>query len=105
MQRDQSQARGNRFLEKLGNLGIKLTAINNAPIKLHALEMTTVYGNEADILGNLIDHYISSIKSNIFRVAASSDLLGNPYNAINSLGRGVKQAYYEPRDGFMKGPI
>ena len=92
-------------MEKLGNLGIKLSAINNAPIKLHALEIRTVYGNQEEILSNLIEHYTSSLKSNIFRVAASSDLLGNPYNAINSLGRGVRYAYYEPRDGFMKGPI
>lgn len=67
--------------------------------------MSNVYGNEFDIKTQLTAHYMNSLKGNIFRVAASSDLIGNPYNVVNSLGRGVKSAYYEPRDGFMKGPL
>lgn len=39
------------------------------------------------------------------RVLASSDLIGNPYNMVNSLGTGVKKFYYEPRNGFMEGPL
>jgi vacuolar protein sorting-associated protein 13A/C len=39
------------------------------------------------------------------RVLASSDLIGNPYNVVNSLGTGVKKFYYEPRNGFMEGPL
>jgi vacuolar protein sorting-associated protein 13A/C len=45
------------------------------------------------------------LKKNIFRVAASSDLIGNPYNFVNTLGRSVSSAYYEPKEGFMKGPL
>jgi hypothetical protein len=77
------------MIEKLGNFGIKLTAINNAPVKLEALEMQNVFGNESDITSQLMSHYLTSLKGNIFRVAASSDLIGNPYNVVNSLGRGV----------------
>lgn len=104
-QRDSQQALGNRIIEKLSNFGIKLSAISQAPVRLEALEMTNIYGHEADVLSQLAAHYYQSLKGNIFRVAASSDLIGNPYNVINSLGRGVKSAYYEPRDGFMRGPI
>lgn len=104
-QRDSQQALGNRIIEKLSNFGIKLSAISQAPVRLEALEMTNIYGNEADVLSQLAAHYYQSLKGNIFRVAASSDLIGNPYNVINSLGRGVKSAYYEPRDGFMRGPV
>lgn len=104
-QRDSQQALGNRIIEKLSNFGIKLSAISQAPVRLEALEMTNIYGHEADVLSQLAAHYYQSLKGNIFRVAASSDLIGNPYNVINSLGRGVKSAYYEPRDGFMRGPV
>lgn len=52
-----------------------------------------------------MSHYFASLKGNFFRVAASSDLIGNPYNFVNTLGRGVKSAYYEPRNGFMQGPL
>jgi hypothetical protein len=48
---------------------------------------------------------MGSIKGNILRIAASSDIVGNPYNFVNTLGSGVKKFYYEPRDGFMQGPI
>jgi hypothetical protein len=48
---------------------------------------------------------MGNIKGNILRVAASSDLVGNPYNFVNTLGSGVKKFYYEPRNGFMEGPI
>ncbi len=41
----------------------------------------------------------------MLRVLASSDLLGNPYNFVNTLGTGVKKFYYEPRNGFMEGPL
>lgn len=50
-------------------------------------------------------HYTGNIRQNILRVAASSDLLGNPYTFVNTLGTGVKKFYYEPRDGFMEGPL
>ncbi len=34
------------MIEKLGNFGIKLTSINNAPVMLEALEIKNIYGNE-----------------------------------------------------------
>lgn len=41
----------------------------------------------------------------MLRIAASTDLVGNPYNFVNTLGSGVKNFYYEPKEGFMEGPI
>jgi len=35
--------------EKLGNFGIQLTSINNAPVKLEALEIQNIFGNQGDI--------------------------------------------------------
>lgn len=53
----------------------------------------------------MTSHYYGNIKGNVMRVLASSDLIGNPYNMVNSLGTGVKKFYYEPRNGFMEGPL
>jgi len=73
-------------------MGIKLTSLNNAPIKLDALEINNVYGNQTDIRKTrLTAHYYGNIKLNIIRVLASSDLIGNPYNVVNTLGTGVKK--------------
>lgn len=86
-------------------MGIQLTSLNNAPIKLDALEIKNVYGTQTDITSQLTAHYYTNIQGNILRVLASSDLMGNPYNLVNSLGTGVKKFYYEPRNGFMEGPL
>jgi vacuolar protein sorting-associated protein 13A/C len=64
-----------------------------------------MYGNQSDLVNQLTTHYTQSLKGNIIRVAASMDLIGNPYNMISNMGRGVKNVYYEPKEGFMKGPL
>jgi hypothetical protein len=89
----------------VSNYGLKLTSISGAPVRLEALEITNIYGPSSDVTQQLSKHYLGNIKGNILRVAASSDSLGNPYNFVNTLGSGVKNFYYEPRDGFMQGPI
>ena len=48
---------------------------------------------------------MSNLKANALRLVGSSDLIGNPTDFVNTLGTGVKSFYYEPRDGFMKGPL
>ena len=45
------------------------------------------------------------MKANLLKLLGSSDLIGNPTDFVNTLGTGVKQFYYEPKEGFMKGPI
>jgi len=48
---------------------------------------------------------MSNMKGNILKIVGSSDLIGNPVNFVNTLGTGVKQFYYEPKNGFMEGPL
>ena len=86
-------------------MGIKLTSLNNAPIKLDALEISNVYGTSTDINSQLTAHYYGNIQANIMRVLASSDLIGNPYNLVDNLGSVMKKFYYEPVNGFMEGPL
>jgi hypothetical protein len=43
------------------------------------------------------------IKWNAFSFLGASNLIGNPIGFINTLGTGVKDFYYEPVNGFMKG--
>lgn len=86
-------------------MGIKLTSLNQAPIRLLPLEIKNVFGNQLEVQEQLTAHYYNSIRSNILRVLGSSDLIGNPYKLIDNLGRGVNQIWYEPREGFMEGPL
>jgi vacuolar protein sorting-associated protein 13A/C len=52
-----------------------------------------------------MEHYMSNIKTNVVKLLGSSDLIGNPVNFVNTLGTGLKDVYYAPRDGFMQGPL
>jgi vacuolar protein sorting-associated protein 13A/C len=47
---------------------------------------------------------MSNMKFNILRVAGSSDLIGNPYGFVGSLGSGMKKYYRDPREQIMQGP-
>ena len=38
-------------LVTLKNMGINVTSLNNAPIKLDALEISNIYGSSADVSG------------------------------------------------------
>lgn len=82
-----------------------MASITGAPVKLEALEVDNIYGPSSDISAQLMDHYTANIKTNLMRVAFSTDLIGNPYNFVNTMGTGIRKFYYEPKDGFMEGPL
>ena len=93
------------ILDLLGNLGLQFTTITGAPLRLNALEIKNVYGSQAIVTEQLKQHYMSTIKSNVLKFIGSTDLLGNPTDFVETLGTGVEQFYYAPRDGFMQGPL
>lgn len=92
-------------VDLLKNLGLQFTSITGAPFQLNALEIENVYGSQAIIQGLLQDHYMSNIKSNALKLVGSTDLIGNPTDLVSSIGTGVNQFFYEPKEGFMQGPI
>lgn len=47
---------------------------------------------------------MSSIKRSVLRIVGSSDLIGNPYNFVSTLGSGFSEIYYAPKEGAMQGP-
>ena len=89
----------------ISDFGFKLSSITDAPMQLNSLEIENVYGPSNVVQDQLREHYMSNIKANALRLVGSSDLIGNPTDFVNTLGTGVKSFYYEPRDGFMKGPL
>jgi len=49
-------------------------------------------------------YYKQKIGWNALSFLGGSNLIGNPVNFLNTLGTGVKDFYYEPVNGFMRGP-
>ena len=93
------------IVDLLSNLGLQFTSITGAPFKLNALEIENVYGSQNVIKGLLVDHYTANIKSNALALIGSTDLLGNPTDLVSSIGTGVNEFYYAPKEGFMHGPL
>jgi hypothetical protein len=49
-EQDKKSNKSSRLMERLGSFGIKLTSINGAPIRLNALEINSLYGNDQDVI-------------------------------------------------------
>jgi hypothetical protein len=44
------------------------------------------------------------LKSQVFRLLGSAEMLGNPVGLFRNVGRGVKAFFYEPIQGLMRSP-
>jgi vacuolar protein sorting-associated protein 13A/C len=64
-----------------------------------------VYGPYYVIQDALIEHYKTNLRRNTIKVLGSSDMIGNPVAFVAALGLGAKEFFYEPKEGFMKGPL
>ena len=80
-----------------------ITTFEDAPISLNALEVRNVFGDKSEILETFKTYYMQSIKWSALSLIGSSNLIGNPVSLWHSVGTGVKDFYYEPVHGFMKG--
>ena len=45
------------------------------------------------------------LKKNIFRVVGASSILGSPAKFVNHMGTGMKEFFYLPIEGIVKGPL
>lgn len=57
------------------------------------------------MIDQLKNHHKDRLMLNVLKFIGASNLLGNPMNFVNSLGTGVQDFFYQPREGFIKGPL
>eukprot|EP00347_Sterkiella_histriomuscorum_P000566 403375355 len=93
------------IFKTVSSLGLVISSIDEAPIKLNALVLENVFGEYDDVITQLRKHHSERFKWNILKFIGASNLLGNPSNFVNALGTGVQDFFYQPRQGFVKGPI
>lgn len=86
-------------------LGMAITAIESAPVKLYTVEMIDVFGTQWQILQALGIHYKTQLVSELFTLIGHAEILGNPIGLLNNLGTGVFDFFYEPALGIVQGPI
>lgn len=93
------------IFKTISSLGLVISSIDEAPIKQNALVLKHVFGNYDDVVMQIRKHHLERLKWNLLKFIGASNLLGNPMNFVNALGTGVQDFFYQPRQGFVKGPI
>jgi hypothetical protein len=68
----------NTILSIVKRLGLSFSTIEQAPIKINALELENVFGKTDDITFILKDQYLYRLKKNFLSILGASSLLGNP---------------------------
>ncbi len=76
-------------ISKFRTFGLTLANVDKAPIRINSILIHNVFGTPNEISYKLSSHYIQLIKSNLFTIVGSSNILGNPANFINHMGTGV----------------
>jgi len=104
-EKEQDDEESMKVLSIIKRFGLSLSTIENAPIKLNALELDNVFGTTDEINFILKEQYIERLKSNFFRLIGASSLLGNPIQLSNSIGTGVKDFFFKPIEGIVDGPL
>ena len=86
-------------------LGMAITTIDLAPLKLNSLEITDAFGSQWQILSALKVHYGKQLIKELLSLIGHAEILGNPIGLLNNLGTGVKDFFYEPAQGMVNGPL
>lgn len=93
---DQKQQNQNLF----ASIGLALSTIENAPIKIRKMQLRNVAGFQNDIHYLFSEYYSNSLKKNFVLIIGSTGILGNPVGVVKALQSGVHDFVHQPIDGF-----
>ena len=86
-------------------LGVALTNIENAPIRLKGLEILGVLDSPKRFIEKLGKHYKQELVKSVFYLLGSVEILGNPIGLFNNITAGMIEFIEEPKKGFVRGPL
>ena len=92
------------LFKSVSSLGLTITTFENAPLNINALEITNVFGDMSEVLDQFKGYYKQQVKWNALSFVGASNLIGNPVGFMDTIGTGMNDFWYEPRNGFMRGP-
>ncbi|CAG9319841.1 unnamed protein product [Blepharisma stoltei] len=101
MESDARQILGGQILSAVGGAIIN---ISETPIKLNQLKMNDVFSTIPDLQRKILAHYAKQGFYQLYKILGSSDLIGNPVQLLDKLGKGVYQFINEPYKGLLKSP-
>ena len=92
----------NVFLSSILNI---LNKTENVPLLLQGGISYNLLGNSNEILHRLLDIYKQQILIQFVKLFGGMEILGNPLNFLNNIGKGFQDLLTKPGEGLMQGPI
>ena len=92
----------NVFLRSLLNI---LNKTENVPFELKGGITLNLIGNLKEIFFNLLEIYKQQILIQFVNLFGGMEILGNPINLLNNIGKGFQDLLTKPGEGLMQGPI
>ncbi|KAH9104923.1 hypothetical protein AeMF1_019123 [Aphanomyces euteiches] len=80
-----------------------LANIDNAPLHLNALHIFHCFTSISLLVSSIRQHYTTQSLRQIYSLIGSAEILGNPLGLVSNLGSGVKDFFYEPAAGMVRG--
>eukprot|EP01017_Pseudomicrothorax_dubius_P031197 TRINITY_DN3958_c0_g1_i4.p1 TRINITY_DN3958_c0_g1~~TRINITY_DN3958_c0_g1_i4.p1 ORF type:complete len:632 (+),score=84.39 TRINITY_DN3958_c0_g1_i4:151-2046(+) len=93
------------FNSMTSSLGVALTNLDEAPLRLNSLALRDVFDNQAGLSLKLFNHYQEAIIKSIFKLLGSINILGNPVGLFKNLSSGISDLIEKPLKGFEKGAL
>lgn len=75
--------------------------VSGAPVTLNQLKIESARMTQGQLITRLIQHYQNEGLSQLYRVLASADFLGNPAGLFSNVSSGVQDLFYEPYNGVV----
>ncbi|KAG0143880.1 hypothetical protein CROQUDRAFT_660682 [Cronartium quercuum f. sp. fusiforme G11] len=85
----------------LNAVTMAIGTISGAPITLNQLKIESARMTQGQLINRLIQHYQNQGLSQLYRVLASADFLGNPAGLFSNVSSGVQDLFYEPFNGVV----
>jgi len=95
---------GGYAISALNAIGVMLTSVENAKLRLNALVLRHPCEHVNDLLSRIGRHYIYQASQALLRIAGDLDLLGSPVALLGNLGSGVRDFFYEPANALLYSP-
>ena len=92
----------NDFLTGILNV---LNKTENVPLQLHGGVSYNLLGNINQIFNGLFEIYKQQILIQFVKLFGGMEILGNPLNFLNNIGKGFQDLLTKPGEGLMQGPI
>ncbi|KAH9459830.1 hypothetical protein Pst134EB_008053 [Puccinia striiformis f. sp. tritici] len=85
----------------LNAVTMAIGSISGAPLMLNQLKIENARMSQNQVVVRLIQHYQNEGLSQLYRVLASADFLGNPAGLFSNVSSGVQDLFYEPFNGVV----